>query len=1130
MLYISTFAAQNKTANSNLTKMRQMKQTNSNRALRGIITAFACVSLLSYGLSAYAETPSGIQAVEQTKTIKGTIVDVSGDPVIGASVLVKGTSKGTVTDIDGNFMLSDISETATLQISYIGYQTMEVGVKGKNVINLTLQEDSESLDEVVVVGYGTMKKSDLTGSVGSVSAQKLSARGTTSVSDALQGSVPGVSITQKNSRAGGGFDIQIRGQASINKQASPLYVIDGVVCSSMDFLNPEDIERIDILKDASSTAIYGSRASAGVIMITTKGSKGAEKAGRVNIAYDGYYGIKKIARMPDFMDAQEWGDFRLARFTTLESTKFDGSTRPGVDADGHPHYELTPGNLSTAFLMRADGTSYRDSKVYEMIMSGSKGYDWTDYVTRTAAQQNHFISANGSTDKVNYRLGMGYQGEENVFKKNDYQRFNVKGSFDAKLTKVFEAGLSTNLAYSKTEDFSTDATYSPYVNAFFFCPFVSPYDENGNLLNNPGSRAAFGSNSQFTSTVNPLIDLLNDNYQDQTKNFTAMANVYLRANITPDLHFTTTYSPNFSFTRHGVFYGTGITDEYPNGSNYYQRNGTNSATAVNTHRFDWTWDNQLDFAKTLGNHSINAMALFSLYRSYQERYEMKGFGISDDYLKFYAMDKASGDKNIESSYTENRLVSWAGRLNYSYKGKYMATATVRTDGSSRFADGNRWGWFPSLAVAWRASEESFLKQYDWLDNLKLRLSYGLTGNNNVGDYVTVMTASGPTYVALNGAEVQGYFTNGLVNTNLIWEKVKEFDFGFDLGVFKNRLNLTADYYLRLSDGQIMDRLVPIETGETSSTFNVGSVRNTGFEISLTGGIIRTKDFQWDVTVNFSRNWNEILELSNGKVDEVASNRFIGKPLNSLRGYTHTEVITDQGVTMHTIDGDIHYTLKELYDKYGKQYKWYEGQVAVNDWNNDGKISDEDKQIFGCTDPKWTGSISSTMYFKGFDFSFMIYTKQGQWSRSYFHDQYGRLNRAGQSMSFDYYIPKGAPMLDRTTGDIVYATETHYGSYPYPTNADTTWGGYFGSSGSAKEEGFQYQKTSFVKVKNITFGYTLPKKATQAMGIQRLRAYVNVLNPFCFTDYEGFDPEWASATLTNGGPASVTYQFGVNLSF
>lgn len=288
------------------------------------------------------------------------------------------------------------------------------------------------------------------------------------------------------------------------------------------------------------------------------------------------------------------------------------------------------------------------------------------------------------------------------------------------------------------------------------------------------------------------------------------------------------------------------------------------------------------------------MGLFSIYRSDKEIYRLKGFGISDDMLSFHALDKASGDKEIASSYTASTLVSGALRLNYSYKGKYMATATARADGSSRFAEGNRWGWFPSVALAWRMSEESFLKGTHWLDNLKLRLSYGVTGNNNVDDYVTIATASGPSYVVLGGSEIQGYYPNGLVNTGLIWEKVKEFDLGLDFSVLSNRINLTADFYHRLSDGQIMDRIVPVETGETKATFNVGSVRNTGIELGMQFGIIRSKDFIWDLSVNYSRNWNKILELSNGKVDEIASNRFIGEPLNVLRDYIHTDVITDKG--------------------------------------------------------------------------------------------------------------------------------------------------------------------------------------------------------------------------------------------
>ncbi len=519
----------------------RMKQRKTKGSYSGFLAAIACVTLLSNSPLAYADTHN-IQAVQQAKVVKGSIVDEVGDPVIGASVLIKGSGKGTATDLEGNFVLNDVPDDATLQVSYVGYRTLTVSVKGKTALSLTLQEDSESLDEVVVVGYGTMKKSDLTGSVGSVSAEKLVARGATSISDALQGSVPGVSITQKNSRAGGGFDIQIRGQASINKQADPLYVIDGVVCSSMDFLNPEDIERIDILKDASSTAIYGSRASAGVIMITTKGSKGADKAQRVSISYDGYYGVRSVARMLDFMNAQEFMDYRLARFTTLDGQTYEGSSRKGVDADGHPHYRITDNDLNTAFIKRTNGTSYRDSKLMDMVLSGSEGYDWKDYVTRTGSQQNHFISANGATDKVNFRLGIGYQGEESVFKHNDYSRYNIKGAFDGKLSKVFEAGLSVNMAYSVREDFCSNSTYSPYQTAFLFNSFVNPYDENGNLYNNPGSTVAFDSSSQFTSTISPLIDLENKNYTDQTRTFRAMGNVYLRANIMDGLKITTTFS------------------------------------------------------------------------------------------------------------------------------------------------------------------------------------------------------------------------------------------------------------------------------------------------------------------------------------------------------------------------------------------------------------------------------------------------------------------------------------------------------------------------------------------------------------------------------------------------------------
>ena len=1048
----------------------------------------------------------------EAQTLRGGVKDANNQPIIGAAVVVEGTSLGASTGVDGSFTLNlPDAKTNVLVVSYVGMKTQQIPVNGRTFIEVVMEEDATALEDVVVVGYGVMKKSDLTGSVGSVAAEDIAARGTVRLEEALQGSVPGVNITQSNSRAGGSFSMQIRGQSSITKSNEPLYVIDGIVASSMDFLNPEDIERVDVLKDASSTAIYGSRASGGVIMITTKGSKGAGKVRQMQISYDGYYGVRKVARMPEFMDTRQFMDYRMARYNELVS----------VDSQGHPTYKL---NKDTSVFPVASGTDYKQSLIYQRYMNNTT-YDWADQVLRTATQQNHFLSMEGASESTAYRFGVGYQGEENVFKANDYERLNLKGAFDSKLSKVVELGMSANFAYTVQNDFTTDGsnTYSPYNNAFWFAPVLSPWDDEGKLYAAPGKPGVSGIS--FTSTPNPLIDFILPNaYVNETRKYQVFGNFYMRFNLYDGLKFTTTFSPNYYNSRQGIFFGTGVTNEFPQGSAYYVAKKTNSAEVINTNRLDWTWDNQIDYSKTWGDHSLNAMGLFSMYASNTESYTMSGQGISNDKLTFHAMETASANKTMKSAYTESSLVSLAARVNYSYKGKYMATVTFRADGSSRFAKDNRWGYFPSAAVAWRMSEEDFLKNVDWLDNLKLRASYGVTGNNNVGDYVTSSTAAGPSYTVIGGSEVMGYYPNGLVDTGLVWEEVKEFDFGVDFSAFNGRVGVTADVYSRLSDGQIMDSTVPVESGESSITTNIGSIRNAGIELGLNFGVIRTKDFSWDVNVNFSRNWSKIKELPNG--DDYTKNWFLGERLNVLRDYTHTAVISNDGVTMHTKDGDIHYTLKEVYDKYG----WHEGEMGVHDWNNDGKIDDNDKQIFGCTDPTWMGSLSSTMAYKGFDFSFTIYTKQGQWSRSYFHEQYMDYNDRGrQKMAFDFYVPAGAYAMNEA-GDIVQLTESRPGKYPFPNNTDKAAGGWFSSKGNAKQEGYQYHDTSFVKVTNITLGYTFPKAWMKKIHLKHLRLYVNVLNPFCWTDYEGFDPEWANASLVDGGPASVTYQFGANIKF
>lgn len=1078
--------------------------------------SFAMLLMLAVSVTMFA----------QTRQISGVIIDSTDEPVIGASVMEVGTSNGTATDIDGKFTMK-VQKGATLRITSIGYKPQTVKVGDESELKILLVEDAQMLDEVVAVGYGHVKKSDLTGAMGSMTGEKLAARGTVRVEDALQGAVPGLNITQNSSRANGGFAMQIRGQSSINKAASPLFVVDGQVVSSIDYLNPSDIERIDVLKDASSTAIYGSRASSGVIMVTTKGGGvGSSKSMPVEVSYDGYFGIRKVARMPEFMDANQWMNYRFQRFTVLDGTY---GTK-GVAADGTVKYEMTNANLISCF---QNGDAWNEGPLYQRWMD-NESYMWSDYVLRTAHQQNHFISANGSTEKTTYRLGLGYQSEENVFRKNDYWRVNLKGAFDSKLSKVVEAGMSFNLVHDVQNDWTTESSnaFSPYNNAFWMAPVISPYLEDGSLAPIPSKVGKIS----LTSTPSPLVDFEIDPYQNQTRKFHVFGNAYLRFNIGSGVRFTTTFSPNYYHGRKGIFNGTGVSEKYPKGSAYFQNKKYNYASVENTERLDWTWDNQVDWNAKFGKHGINAMTVFSLYQSNKEVYGANVQNISDDKLAFWSLAKGSGTKNVSSSWTESELVSWAARVNYTYDDRYLLTATIRTDGSSRFGKDYRWGWFPSVAAGWRISQENFMESTrDWLDNLKLRVSYGITGNNNVGDYVTASSANGPNHVIVNGQLMDGYYGAGLIDQALIWEKIKEFDAGFDFGVFNNRLSGTFDFYSRNSDGQIMDATVPIETGETKITTNIGAVRNTGVEVSLNIGVIRSRDFNWNVGLNFAHNKSKITKLPNG--DDISKAWFLGERLNVIYDYMPAGVITDKGVTMKTQNGTKHLSLQEVYNTYGggsvdgkkgQNLKWYEGQFAVSDYNEDGKIDANDRVVLGCTDPKWTGSITSSMTWKGWDFSFMIYTKQGQISASSVHTQYWDYNDRGrQKVAMDYYIPKGTPVFDRTTGTVVNTTETHYGSMPYPNNSDAkTSGGYFGSSSYA----VKYHDTSFWKVKNITLGYTFPSKWMSRVHVKDLRLYANILNPFCWSKYKGFDPEWANAKLVDGGPASVTYQFGLNLKF
>lgn len=1010
---------------------------------------------------------SAISIAQTSRTVSGNVTDTGGYPLPGVNVIIEGTVTGTVTNIDGNYSLTvENPQTANLVFSFIGFNDQTVLVGNQSTINVVLTEAFIGLDEVVAIGYGVMRRSDLTGSIGSVEGGTLQGRGTTSAVAALQGVVPGVNITSNSARAGGGFNIQIRGQNSF-EAGEPLYVVDGVVTDNINFLNPSDIERIDILKDASSTAIYGSRASNGVVIVQTKNA-GEVRQGQTIISYDGYYGVRQIARMPDWMDGREFVDWRTSRYYQYNATQ--GFFMP----DNDRNIILQNSDFLRQRLLNRDYT------------------DWPSLVTQNGKQQNHYLTLAGNASDISYVIGVGYQNEEGNFLREYLDKYNIKMSASHKASRFFSAGGSLSLTLTE----NSQGSEWGYRDGFRQNPLTPAYDADGNLVPQPGSAAGIQGTGGFTSSPNPLAEI--DNGTREDRRYDVLGNIFVSITPVDGLEFKTTLAPRFTRLRTGAYYGAIL-------------GGRSNSLAFQENKewFDYTWDNVLNYRHSIGAHTINTTLINSVYAT---RYESSNVGA--ERLPYDSQWYNIGSGTLlpgrsGSAYSETSLLSYAARINYSYMGKYLATATIRYDGSSKLAD--KWDAFPSFALAWRMSEENFMTGASWLSNLKLRLSYGYTGNNyGVNPFGTQLT---PKYGSLvyydyNGNVVSGFAPGDPVNVALSWEKTREYNIGLDYGFLNNRINGTIDWYDKLSDGLLMPRLLAIESGVVSMIDNIGSVSNKGIEIGLNTVNVNTRDLQWTTNFTYSRNKNAIVSLYGEKKDVVGERRFIGQPINVIYDYVFDGVWTPDAIAA-------------LPSARVTGYQAVEGRAIARDLNDDGFITaDEDMAVLGSPDPKWIGSFSSTLNYKNFDFSFNIFTHQGVLVDSPFLREFGFVGDRGRSkINMDYYIPAGLPRFDENLNWIT--TTGHYSQkYPAPGLA----GPYYGSNA-------YYTDASFVKVKNITLGYTLPKDLIDRAKIASMRVYMNILNPFVWTDHEGYDPEYAHVSLENGnGPANVTYQFGVNVKF
>ncbi|MCE7040462.1 TonB-dependent receptor [Dyadobacter sp. CY312] len=1014
-------------------------------------------------------TSSSTSAVDRTVT--GVVLDDTGEPLPGVSIQAKGSTVGTSTGLDGKFNFVVGDDITTLIFSYIGYITQEVALTNSSDLNITLAPDVKSLSEVVVVGYGTVKKRDLTGSVGSVDAKAIAGRGTTSAMAAIQGAVAGVDISTNSVRPGGGFAIQIRGQNSL-AGGNPLYVVDGVVTGDINFLNPADIEQIDILKDASSTAIYGSRGSNGVVLVKTKNA-GTPGSSRTSITYDGYYSVRELARVPDFMDGRQWVDFRTSGY-----------------------YQYANG----AYSLPSKSVILQNSPLLEQRLYDQNYEDWLKLGTRSGQQQNHYIGISGNSDKLSYNLGLGYQKEEGNFINEDLSRYTFKLSAEHRASKFFSAGGSVNM----TMGINNSGSQNGYRDVLRMPNILSAYDDNGVLIEQPGIAASIQGTGNFTSSPNPLLEI--NSGTEELRRYDILGSIFAEFRPLDGLSFRSSLLPRFNRSRTGRYYGV------VNGNR-----SQDHAFQSNTENFEFTWDNVLNYTKSFeGKHNINVSLIQSAFRTRYERIQAASNNLPYDsqWYNLFSGTFVNGSSN--TNYAETSLLSYAGRANYDYKGKYFVTGTLRYDGSSKLRD--KWQAFPSAALAWRISEEDFAKA-NFLSDLKARFSVGFSGNNNgisaYGAQQTPQTGSLVWY-DFDGTAVSGFAPGRPVNQSVTWEKTREINFGIDYSLFNYRVSGTIDLYDKLSDGLLMSRALAIESGVPSMTDNIGSVSNKGIELSLKTVNVRTDKFEWSTDFVFSHNRNAIESLYGKKEDVPGEARFIGESINVIYDYRLTGI----------------WKMAEAEEalKWGQQ----PGQAKALDVNNDGRITAaDDRVILGSPDPTWTGSVTSTVRLQNWDFALNFFTRQGVFVSDRFLEEFGPQNnqRGRPKINFDYYVPPGVDRYDWNTwgtGAAGQPTATWGTSGAGNENAEFA---HYVNRGPYGGNNAMYTNASFVKLRNITLGYTLPTKTLERIKVKSLRVYGNVLNPFTFTKYKGWDPEYATTALDNGnGPSNITYQFGVNVKF
>ena len=1049
---------------------------------------------------AFAASVNSVEAVQQAKKVTGTVVDAMG-PVIGANVIEQGTTNGVITDIDGHFSL-EVQPGSKLEISFIGYVTQVIEVGNQTDFNIVLEEDNEMLDEVVVVGYGVQKKKLVTGATVQVKGDDVAKLNTTSALGALQSQTPGVNITSSSGMPGEGFKVNIRGLGTIG-DSEPLYVIDGVAGGDINTLNPADIESIDVLKDAASAAIYGSRAANGVILVTTKQGK----EGKMQVTYDGYVGWQNVYKMPALLTAQQ--SMRL-----IDEQAFN-------DGTPMPSWEERLG-----------------SRVWGMLQDGWQGSNFLEAMReKNALTQNHAVNIAGGNEMSKFSAGFSFTSQDGILGKPvtpEYTRYTARLNSSHVILKgkdrdIIKVGENLTFYYSDRSGIAAQgATYNDVTNAISAVPFLPMYNAEGGLYTQADKEAdGWVYNAEM---ANPLLQMINDHGNNLSRNYGLNATAYLEVEPIKNLKYRGAFSyrmTNSSYRSLTVPYRASINT----GSDSYIVHQDASLG------HEISWENTVSYIlPEMNGHKLDVLLGQSFEKTaIGEELLAQNSVIDGSQLPIlngdfdYAwLDNASnvlGSPRLEGSpWPEWALASFFGRVNYNYNEKYMATFILRADGSSNFARGHRWGYFPSASVGWVVTSEKFMENTrNWLDFLKIRASWGRNGNQSIDNFQYISPVAfdqshvynfGPTIVNTTGEKNPGAYVTTLANEDVTWETSEQFDFGIDARFFNSRLGFAFDYYIKNTKDWLVQAPILDTAGTNAPFINGGDVRNQGFEIALNWNDQVGKDFRYGINLNLSYNKNEVTRIANqeGIIHGETNALGMGRPLNEFYraqvgypiGYFYG--YETAGVFQNQAEIDAWRATGDGFAQSNPQ----PGDLKYVDRNHDGKINEEDKTMIGDPNPDYRLGFSFNMAYKGFDLSV---TTQGAFGQQLFYGYRGNTTDA-----LDHW--RGEGTSDRFPRRATSATLT----------------------GTVSD--IDIENGSYLKIQNVTLGYDF-KKLFPRMPLQQARLYVSAQNLFTFTKYPGMDPEvgygggdyttnssnaWVSGIDIGSYPAARTFLVGVNLKY